>query len=114
MRRAGSRSRATHPRCPRRAAATADWAAYAEADLRFHNAIVASAGSRRLTELHLASMRLLRLEFTSVDISRSETGPAGRHVAEHRRIADLLAAGDVEEAAWLLTSHLEDARDALA
>lgn len=94
-------------------AAAEDWSGYAEADIAFHETVVAAAGSPRLKDTHGRATRQLRLHFISVDRDEDSPGPSRRHVGEHRRIADLWAADEREAAARLLTSHLEDARRAL-
>lgn len=95
------------------AAAADDWSAYGEADVGFHETLVAPARSARLSEAHGRAMRQLRLHLMSVDRAEPSPGPSRRHVAEHRRMADLLTAGEREEAARLLAGHLEDALAAL-
>lgn len=95
------------------AAAAEDWPTYGEADVGFHETLVAAAGSARLREAHGRAMRELRLHLVSVDRSETSPGPDRRHVAEHRKMMELLAAGEREEAARLLVAHLEDARIAL-
>lgn len=95
------------------AAAAEDWPSYGEADVGFHETLVAAAGSARLTEAHGRAMRQLLLYLVSVDRAESSPGPTRRHVAEHRRMAELLAADEREGAARLLRGHLEDALAAL-
>lgn len=95
------------------AAAAEDWPAYVEADVGFHETLVAAARSTRLSEAHARAMRQLRLHLVSVDRAEASPGPARRHVTEHRRLAELLAADEREEAARLLSDHLDDALAAL-
>lgn len=95
------------------AAAADDWPAYGEADVGFHETLVAAARSARLSEAHGRAMRQLRLHLVSVDRAEPSPGPSRRHVAEHGRMADLLAADERQEAARLLAGHLEDALAAL-
>lgn len=95
-------------------AAAQDWPAYGEADINFHETLVAAARSSRLSETHSRAMRQLRLHFVSVDQREQRPATDRRHVGEHRRIADLLAADEREAAAGLLLKHLEDARAAVA
>ena len=90
-------------------AEASDWPSYAEADIHFHETLVAAAESPRLTELHSRAMRQLRLHLISFDLGDELPGPDRRHVGEHRRIAQHWTAGEREAAARLLSSHLEDA-----
>lgn len=94
-------------------ASAGDWPGYGEADFGFHETLVAAARSPRLSEAHGRAMRQLRLHFVTVDRDELDPGPDRRHVAEHRLMADLLANDRREEAARLLTRHLEDALAAL-
>lgn len=86
-----------------------DWPGYAEADIDFHETLVAAAASPRLTELHGRAMRQLRLHLTSADLADERPIPDRHDVGEHRLIAQQLAADEREDAARLLSSHLEDA-----
>lgn len=95
------------------AARASDWPTYGEADIGFHATLVAGARSRRLTEAHGRAMRQLRLHLVSVDLDEPRPGVDRKHVAEHRRIAELLAVDEREEAAQVLTGHLDDALTAL-
>lgn len=95
------------------AAAAEDWPSYGEADVGFHETLVAAARSPRLSEAHGRAMRQLLLYLVSVDRAESSPGPDRRHVAEHRRMVELLADDQREEAARLLSGHLEDALAAL-
>lgn len=95
------------------AAAADDWPSYGEADVGFHETLVAAARSARLSEAHGRAMRQLLLYLVSVDRAASSPGPDRRHVAEHRRMAELLAADEREEGARLLGGHLDDALAAL-
>lgn len=94
-------------------AAAGDWPGYGEADVGFHETLVAAARSPRLSDAHGRAMRQLRLHLVSVDLDEPDPGPDRRHVREHRRMARLFASGEREEAARLLASHLEDALAAL-
>ncbi|MGD8495759.1 MAG: GntR family transcriptional regulator [Gemmatimonadales bacterium] len=95
------------------AARTGDWRAYTDADIDFHVFLVGCGASRSAADFHATGMRQLRLHFTSLDRGDGRPGSRRSHVAEHRRIVDLLGSGNRPEAARLLTRHLEDARDAL-
>lgn len=95
------------------AAAADDWPSYGEADVGFHETLVAAARSTRLSEAHGRAMRQLLLHLVSVDRAEASPGPARRHVAEHRRLAELLATDERQEAARLLSGHLKDALAAL-
>jgi DNA-binding GntR family transcriptional regulator len=83
-------------------------AGFAQADRRFHRAIVAAAGNALLARSYDAlADRHQRIAATTVarDPSRIE-----RFIAEHRAITEALAAGEGERAAELLRTHLGGAR----
>jgi DNA-binding GntR family transcriptional regulator len=91
------------------AAQAGDWVRYGEADIRFHTALVRTAGSGRLLEFFGTTQRLLKLAMLAADEATMALQPRA-HVREHRRILDLIDAGDGEGAARLMTLHLEAAR----
>lgn len=95
------------------AARVGDWRSYAEADASFHTSLVAAGANRLLAAFHATCMRQLRLHLLSADLDDELPGPERRHVGEHRRIVELIAAGDRDGAADLLARHLDDASRAL-
>jgi DNA-binding GntR family transcriptional regulator len=93
-------------------AAVADgrWSDVGTADLRFHSAIVALAGSRRLNDLMDRVMAELRLVFHVMDDPRRFHAPYVRRNAE---IATLVERGRKAEAADALAGYLDDAESQL-
>jgi DNA-binding GntR family transcriptional regulator len=93
-------------------AAVADgrWSDVGTADLRFHSAIVALAGSRRLNDLMDRVMAELRLVFHVMDDPRRFHEPYVRRNAE---IATLVERGRTAEAADALAGYLDDAESQL-
>jgi DNA-binding GntR family transcriptional regulator len=89
-------------------AAMADgrWSDVGTADLRFHSAIVALAGSRRLNGLMDRVLAELRLVFHVMDDPRRLHEPYVRRNAE---IATLIERGRTAEAADRLAAYLDDA-----
>lgn len=88
------------------AARAQDWPAAFESDMLFHRRLVALLGSERLEVFYGNLLGELRLGLVEVD--RASRG-LKRSRAEHRRVADLLAAGKRRECARLLTEHLTEA-----
>ncbi|MFF8512755.1 GntR family transcriptional regulator [Streptomyces sp. NPDC015492] len=94
-----------------RAALAGDWPGAATADIRFHRALVALAGSARTDELMRGVLAELRLAFHVVDDPRSLHEP---FLARNREILDALRAGDRTTAERLLARYLDDSRDRIA
>ena len=93
-----------------RAIAAGASAGFAQADRRFHRAIVAAAGNAILTRLYDALRdRQQRIAASAV---AANPGRAERFVAEHREIARALGRGDGQTASELAAAHLRSARDA--
>lgn len=90
------------------AVARGEWDAVATADLDFHRAITALAGSRRLDELMGRVLAELRLAFAAVPDPASFHRPFLRRNAE---LCALLEEGRREHAERELTAYLADARD---
>lgn len=84
----------------------ADWRALGTADIRFHQALAALAGSPRVDELMRGILAELRLVFHGMDDPRRFHEP---YLARNREILDRLEAGDPAGAAGLLTAYLDDA-----
>ncbi|MGH3432471.1 MAG: GntR family transcriptional regulator [Thermocrispum sp.] len=112
----GDRSRAAS----RLSAALADMAgaaddgdprAVSEADLRFHEELVAASGSRRLARM--ASTLLIETRMCLAALQRTDHSHADR-VAEHTAIVAAIKAGDEPRLLDLLDAHMEDAITRLA
>ncbi len=92
----------------RELAATDD---FADADIRFHRALVAGQPSPRLARMHALLMGEVELCIGQVQaaslISRGEVA------AQHQAILDAITAGNADAAAQLTASHIAGARDAL-
>ncbi|MFC4948993.1 GntR family transcriptional regulator [Pseudonocardia sp. GCM10023141] len=105
--------------CDRVAAAVAEGAAalarddtagLVTANLRFHQALAALAGSRRVDELMDGLLAEVRLVFHAMADPRSFHVP---YLARNREILAALEAGAGDEAAMLLDRYLNDARSEL-
>jgi DNA-binding GntR family transcriptional regulator len=77
--------------------------ALVEADLAFHLAIVAAAGSRRLTRAAQGSLMELRLVLSVADRARDDL-PA--LVADHQYLVEVFRGGHLREAVAALEDHL--------
>ncbi|MFF2951249.1 GntR family transcriptional regulator [Kitasatospora sp. NPDC057965] len=84
----------------------ADWRVLGTANLRFHLALTALAGSRRLDELMSRVLAELRLVFYAMSDLREFHVVYG---ARNRRILELIEAGAFTKAANEMTSYLRDA-----
>jgi DNA-binding GntR family transcriptional regulator len=85
------------------AAIADDGRALVEADLAFHLAIVAAAGSRRLTRAAQGALMDLRLVLSVADRAADDM-PA--LVADHQYLAEVIRDGHVREATTALKDHL--------
>ncbi|MFI1971902.1 GntR family transcriptional regulator [Streptomyces cinnamoneus] len=115
---AGVRAAATAP-APLRDAVTAaveeaeqaagadDWQRVGTADLRFHRALAALAGSARIDAAMERLMAELRLAFHEMPSPRHFHEP---FVGRNRALAGLLAKGEHARAEAELTAYLDDAR----
>ncbi|WP_064743156.1 GntR family transcriptional regulator [Pseudonocardia spinosispora] len=86
------------------------WDAVAAASIRFHEALVALAGSERLDTIIsgvLAEFRLAYAHMTDTQVFHAA------FLKRNREIAELLGAGDVEGASGMLESYLVEAEEAL-
>ena len=88
------------------AAVAGDGRALVEADLAFHLAIVAAAGSRRLTRAAQGALAELRLVLSVAD-RVGEDLPA--LVADHQYLVEVFRGGHLLEATSALTDHLSRA-----
>jgi DNA-binding GntR family transcriptional regulator len=85
------------------AAVAGDRRAVVEADMAFHLALVAAAGSHRLTRAAQAAMMELRLVLAVVDRAGDDL-PA--LVADHQYLVDVVRGGTLREAQAALADHL--------
>jgi DNA-binding GntR family transcriptional regulator len=85
------------------AAVARDGRALVEADLAFHLAIVAAAGSRRLTRAAQGALSDLRLVLSVADLAGGDL-PA--LVADHQYLVEVFRGGHVREAVSALEDHL--------
>jgi DNA-binding GntR family transcriptional regulator len=85
------------------AAIAADGRALVEADMAFHLAIVAAAGSRRLTRAAQGALMELRLVLSVAD-READDMPA--LVADHQHLVEVFRTGSLGEASVLLRQHL--------
>ena len=92
------------------AIADEDWSAVAAADLRFHEVIVAAAGSPRLRRMYASLAGELRLGMNL--LVRSYEGRLN-YLEEHERIFSLLAAQDRQGLIRELEAHLGEALSTL-
>jgi DNA-binding GntR family transcriptional regulator len=83
------------------------WADEVEADLAFHRALVATAGSPRLTRAHELLMSEMRLSLAG-NVGREEPGFMGN---EHRDLVKTFRRGDPEASARHLSRHLQEGHD---
>ncbi|MEU3356162.1 GntR family transcriptional regulator [Streptomyces sp. NPDC037389] len=90
-----------------RAAVDGDWRRVGTADLRFHRALAALAGSERVDTAMDRLLAELRLAFHEMPSPRRFHEP---FVARNRAIARLLTEGAHERAEAELTTYLDDAR----
>jgi DNA-binding GntR family transcriptional regulator len=85
------------------AAIADDGRALVEADIAFHLAIVAAAGSRRLTRAAQGALMELRLVFSVADRAADDM-PAV--VADHQHLVDVFRSGSLADADVALRGHL--------
>lgn len=96
----------------RAAAAEHRWGHVAAASIRFHTALVALAGSRRLDALITEVLAEFRLAYAFMQDTQAFHA---RFLERHTDIADAVGSGDTELAASLLDAYLADAeREVLA
>jgi DNA-binding GntR family transcriptional regulator len=90
------------------AAAAGDGYALVQAEADFHSGLVGFLGSPRLSGLHRGVMNELRLALSTVD---RVYGDLDRQVGEHRRLYELVVAGERDAAAEALAEHLRQAEE---
>jgi DNA-binding GntR family transcriptional regulator len=88
------------------AEAASDWQGMGTANLRFHRALVALAGSPRLDELMRGILAELRLVFHVMADPRRFYEP---YLARNRQLTELLRVGDRPRVATTLAAYLDDA-----
>ncbi|OKJ92323.1 GntR family transcriptional regulator [Amycolatopsis sp. CB00013] len=81
------------------------------ADLRFHEALIAASGSKRLVRMARTLLIETRMCLTALQGTYQQVK---ERVTEHTRIIEALRAGDEETALSLLEAHMEDAVQRLA
>lgn len=92
------------------AAGENDWASCSDLDLRFHEALVRSSGSKRLQRMFgtlLGETRMCLAALESAYPIREDL------VEEHRSLLAAMRRGDEREVAGLVRAHLQDAVDDL-
>lgn len=92
------------------AAEAGDLDKLSDADLHFHEMLVGAAGSPRLQRMHETLMVETRMCLTALQGTYQDPED---QVAEHRRIAEAIAAGDAAELVEAIESHMEEALDRL-
>jgi DNA-binding GntR family transcriptional regulator len=95
----------------RLAAARGDGQGVSDADLRFHETLVAEAASQRLTRMHRTLLVETRMCLTALEESRR---PPSDVVDEHQEIVKAMQDGDQARALQLLDAHMDDARARLS
>ncbi|MFE0106500.1 GntR family transcriptional regulator [Streptomyces sp. NPDC059009] len=93
-----------------RAARAGDWKGVSTANIHFHRALVALAGSARTDEVMRSVFAELRLAFHVVDDPRRLHEP---YLVRNRTILRSLRDGDAGEAERLLAEYLDDSRRGL-
>lgn len=93
-----------------RSARSGDVVAVSEADVRFHEAMVAGAQSPRLRRMHETVLTETRMCIRALEPTYAD--PQTR-VAEHRAIAESFTAGGADRTDELLADHMADALERL-
>lgn len=93
-----------------RAAAAGAWSQVAAASIRFHEALVALAGSPRLDALITGVLAEFRLAYA---VMLDTEAFHRRFLARHAGIAEAVRSGDLDHAAGLLEEYLHDAEEAV-
>ncbi|WP_106583788.1 GntR family transcriptional regulator [Murinocardiopsis flavida] len=81
-----------------------DWWGIGTANMRFHEAITALAGSRRADEIMRQLLAEMRLVFHIMKAPREFHAP---YLTSNRRISDLLSAGRTEDAEAALAAYFD-------
>jgi DNA-binding GntR family transcriptional regulator len=93
-----------------KAAQEVDWVRAVRYDLHFHSLLIRFQRNRRLESFYQKLIGELRMGMVLVD--RLHDDP-GRLVPAHRRIYELLIAGQLQECADMLLQHLRDSESRL-
>ena len=93
-----------------RAVAEADWVRAVRFDLQFHVLLTRFYRNRRLESFYQQLIGELRMGMVLVDRKHDDPGAL---VPVHRRIYDLLAAGELSECVTVITQHLRDSESRL-
>lgn len=88
----------------------ADWVRAVRFDLQFHTLLIRFHGNRRLESFYQKLLGELRMGMVLVDRRHDDPGAL---VPVHRRIYELLGAGELSKCASLLTRHLRDSESRL-
>ncbi|MDN5667371.1 MAG: GntR family transcriptional regulator [Renibacterium salmoninarum] len=86
------------------------WMEVATCNLAFHQSLVDSVGSRRVSEVMRQLLAEVRLAFHSMADSRNFLEP---YIPRNRQIVQLLSDGEAEQAATLMRAYLTDSREQL-
>lgn len=89
-----------------KAAEKRQWADVADLDLRFHEALVAATGSKRLGRMFQTLLAETRMCLTELEASYTEWRDL---VAEHRGLLEALESGDRQRVLNVLEEHLASA-----
>jgi DNA-binding GntR family transcriptional regulator len=89
---------------------TASWGDRVDAHTAFHVALIGCAGSARLDRIYPAMQEEMQL--CLAQLRDSYPGP-GDLAAEHRRLLDAVASGDVDRAVKAMIEHLDHALQGL-
>jgi DNA-binding GntR family transcriptional regulator len=84
---------------------------FAQADIRFHRALVAGQPSPRLARMH--SLLMGEIELCIGQVQAAQLLTAAEVAAQHQGILDAVTAGDHEAAAHLIRDHIAFSRDIL-
>ncbi|WP_394940503.1 GntR family transcriptional regulator [Psychromicrobium sp. YIM B11713] len=93
------------------AALRQDWSRVATENLAFHQALVDSVGSKRISETSRQLLAEVRLAFYSMADSKAFLAP---YIPRNRLIAQTLLSGRSAEAAELMRDYLNDSREQLS
>jgi GntR family transcriptional regulator, transcriptional repressor for pyruvate dehydrogenase complex len=87
-----------------------DYKAFVAADMRFHQAVAAAAQNTLLADLLQTARSLLRVW---VERALDDLDQAHRTLAEHRAVYDALTAGNRDQAAAAMNTHMDSAAERL-
>jgi GntR family transcriptional repressor for pyruvate dehydrogenase complex len=90
---------------------TADYEAFVAADMRFHQAVAAAAGSALLSEILQTARSLIRVW---VERALSDPGHARLALSEHRTVFEAIRDGEPDRAAAAMNTHMDSAAERLS